>query len=131
MKKCSCVSGMHRVAFVLAVACSIVLCHAGRAAATCLGVTSQIIGVNAAVDAIKRQACAQDPSHRVFVDLNGRVDLSGEAGHPNDAGMAIIADTLYDAMVVHSVPEPGSGTLLLVAGVLCGGLAWRRRRPLR
>jgi hypothetical protein len=94
-------------------------------------VTSHIIGSNAAVDAIKRLACAEDPSHRVFVDLNGLADLSGEAGHPNDAGMAIIADTLYDAMVVHSVPEPGSGTLLLVAGVLFGGLAWRRRRPLR
>lgn len=91
-------------------------------------ITSQIIGANAAVDAIKRQACAKDPSHRVFVDLSGMVDLSGDAGHPNDAGMATIADSLYDAMVVHSVPEPNSLTLLLIVGALCGGLAWRRRR---
>lgn len=91
-------------------------------------ITSQIIGANAAVDAIKRQACAKDPSHRVFVDLSGVVDLSGDAGHPNDAGMATIADSLYNAMVVHSVPEPNSLTLLLVAGALFGGLAWRRRR---
>ena len=68
----------------------------------------------------------------MFVNLNGLADLSGEAGHPNDAGMATIADTLYDAMVVHSVPEPNSLTLLLIAGALFGGLArYRKRRTIR
>lgn len=89
-------------------------------------ITSQIIGSNAAVDAIKRELCAADPEHRVFVDLNGLVDLSGEAGHPNDVGMATIADTLFDAMAVHSVPEPGCVTLLAAAGILALAL-WSRQ----
>lgn len=89
-------------------------------------ITSQIIGSNSIVDEIKRQACADDPSHRVFVDLNGLTDLSGEAGHPNDAGMETIADTLFDAMVVHSIPEPSSLVLFLIAGLSLGGLTWRK-----
>ena len=88
-------------------------------------ITSHIIGSDADVDAIKRQACAADPSHRIFVDLNGRVNLSGEAGHPNDAGMKTISNALFDAMVVQSVPEPSSIVLLVIAGISCGwtGLA--------
>ena len=63
-------------------------------------ITSSILGANATVDAIKQQACAADPSRRVFVDLNGRVDNSGVAGHPSDAGMQTIADTIFNAMAV-------------------------------
>jgi hypothetical protein len=91
-------------------------------------ITSHIIGSDPATDVIKRQACAADPSHRMFVDLNGRVNLSGEAGHPNDAGMKTISDALFDAMVVQSVPEPSSIALLIIAGLFGGGLAWRRLR---
>ena len=37
MKTCLCVSGMHRVVWMLAVTGTIMLGHAGRAAAVCLG----------------------------------------------------------------------------------------------
>ncbi len=90
-------------------------------------VTSHIIGSNPVVDQIKRDACAADPEYRVFVPMTG-IDLSGVAGHPNDAGMQTIADTLYGAMEAHATPEPGSLVLLTMAGVFCGACAWRRCR---
>lgn len=65
-------------------------------------ITSNILGTNADVDLIKRQACAADPDKRVFVDLNGLSDNSGYAGHPTDGGMQTIADTLFAAMITHS-----------------------------
>ena len=65
-------------------------------------ITSNILGSNADVDAIKRKACAADPGKRVFVDLNGLSDNSGYAGHPSDGGMQTIADTLFAAMIKHS-----------------------------
>jgi hypothetical protein len=92
-------------------------------------ITSHIIGSDPAVDAIKRHACAKDPSHRVFVDLNGRVNLSGEAGHPNDAGMVTIADTIYGSMQAHAVPEPGTLSMAFAAAVLLAGWSIRRKGP--
>lgn len=89
-------------------------------------ITSQIIEANPTVDAIKQLIVAEDPEHRVFVDLNGKVDLSGEAGHPNDPGMATIANELFTAMEAHATPEPGSLALLSTAGLFLGGCAWRR-----
>ena len=60
--------------------------------------TSFILGSNPTVDAIKQQVCAEDPSHRVYVDLSSiRQDPSNfdsVYGHPNDQGMALIANTM-------------------------------------
>ena len=74
--------------------------------------TSFILGSNPTVDAIKQQVCAEDPSHRVFVDMSAVGQNSsnfGNYGHPDDQGMAVIANTLFSAMDAHaSVPEPGS-----------------------
>ena len=72
-------------------------------------VTSFILGSNPAIDNIKRQVCAEDPGHRVFVDLTAaHVNTSGAAGHPGDAGMKTIADTLLRAMATHYHAKPGS-----------------------
>ena len=40
---------------------------------------------------------------------------SGNTGHPSDAGMAAIANTIYKAMGAHAVPEPSSVVLLFTA----------------
>ena len=68
---------------------------------------SFILGSNATVDTMKRDLCAEDPTHRVFVDLSkvGPDAARGAYAHPNDKGMAIIADTLFKAMTTHSVPK--------------------------
>lgn len=65
---------------------------------------SHILGSNAIVDNIKRDLCAEDPIHRVFVDLSkvGPAATRGAYGHPDDEGMAIIADTMFKAMLTHS-----------------------------
>ena len=94
-------------------------------------ITSFILGSNPTIDAIKQQVCAEDPSHRVFVDLSSvSQDPSniGDYGHPNDQGMALIADTIFSAMVVHSVPEPSSIVLLSTALVAILWCAWRKRK---
>lgn len=77
-------------------------------------VTSQILGSGGAVDEIKREVCAEDPSHRVFVDLSdfGKDPTNFASsepyytgvivGHPGDRGMARIADALLKAMVAHA-----------------------------
>jgi hypothetical protein len=90
-------------------------------------ITSRIMGSDPAADAIKQAICAEDPSHRVFVNLVGRVDLSGAYGHPNDAGMVTVANTLYGAMLTHSAPEPGS-IALLTAGAMAAGCKLFGRR---
>lgn len=93
-------------------------------------VTSFILGTNPTVDDIKRQVCALDPTHRVFVDLTAvRLDGSnmGAYGHPNDKGMQLIADKIFGAMVTHSVPEPTSIVLWSTALVATIGYVWRRR----
>jgi hypothetical protein len=69
---------------------------------------SYILGSNAEIDEIKRRICAEDPAHRVFVDLSAvGKDASniGDYGHPNDKGMAMIADMLFNAMLTHSVSK--------------------------
>lgn len=74
-------------------------------------ITSQILGSGGALDDIKREACAEDPAHRTFVDLSGfHKDATNLAsaepfytgiivGHPGDKGMAAIAAALLEAMV--------------------------------
>lgn len=91
-------------------------------------VTSFILFDNPEIDAIKQQVCAEDPSHRIFVDINN-VGL-GSFAHPSDEGMAVIANTLYTAMVAHgaAVPEPSAIAMMIAAGLSFGVLAWRRRR---
>jgi lysophospholipase L1-like esterase len=66
---------------------------------------SYILGANANIDAIKRKVCEEDPSHRVFVDLSAvGKDASnmGDYNHPNDKGMAVIADLIFKAVTAHS-----------------------------
>ena len=94
-------------------------------------VTSYILGEPAGVDAIKRQICAEDPTHRVFVDLSTVMQNPanvGGYGHPSDAGMAVIADAMFSAMVAHSVPEPSSIVLSSTALVAILWCAWRKRK---
>jgi hypothetical protein len=66
---------------------------------------SYILGANAAIDEIKRKCCAEDPTHRVFVDLSSvSKDPAnmGAYGHPGDKGMALIAEVLFKAILTHS-----------------------------
>ena len=75
--------------------------------------------------AIKREICAEDPSHRVFVDLSAfpqdpKNFASAEpfytgviTGHPGDHGMSVIADGLLKAMVAVG---DGQGTPATDAG---------------
>jgi hypothetical protein len=94
-------------------------------------VTSYVCSEPAGVGAIKQALCAKDPSHRLFVDLTTvfqNPNNIGALGHPSDAGMAVIADTIFDAMVTHSVPEPNSIVLSLIALVGMLAYAWRKRR---
>ncbi len=77
-------------------------------------VASQVLGRGGALDDVKREVCAEDPSHRVFVDLSdfGKdpTNLASAepyytgviVGHPGDKGMAWIADALYQAMIAHA-----------------------------
>ncbi len=93
-------------------------------------VTGYILGSNWPVDEIKRQLCAEDPDRRVFVDLSmiGQDPANiGAYGHPNDQGMSVIANVVYDAMLAHSAPEPC--TMALVAtGMLFLQTRTRRKR---
>jgi len=72
-----------------------------------------ILGANAVVDEIKRKVCEEDPTHRIFVDL-GSVgkDASniGDYSHPNDKGMALIADTMFKAIAAHSAAPMASAS---------------------
>jgi lysophospholipase L1-like esterase len=72
---------------------------------------SYILGANAAIDEMKREICAEDPTHRVFVDLSSvSKDPSnmGAYGHPGDKGMARIAEMLLKAILAHAcTPHPG------------------------
>ena len=79
-------------------------------------VASQILGSGGAIDEIKQELCAEDPAHRVYVDLSAfGADATNFAsaepyysgiivGHPGDKGMALIADTLLKAMVARAAP---------------------------
>ena len=84
--------------------------------------TSQILGGGGIKDEIKRALCAEDPSHRVYVDLSAFGQdptnfASAEpyytgiiVGHPGDKGMAFIANTLLKAMLTHAGIEPAPAT---------------------
>jgi lysophospholipase L1-like esterase len=96
-------------------------------------VTSCIIFPYGTVDAIKQELCAEDPTHRTYVDLSGiRQDpanaLSGYAGHPSDPGMALIADGLFDAMAAHAAPEPSSIILAFTGAIAMLVCAWRGQK---
>ncbi|MEI6972267.1 MAG: beta-L-arabinofuranosidase domain-containing protein [bacterium] len=68
-------------------------------------VVGYILGANAAIDEIKRGVCAEDPTHRVFVDMSGvgkDPENMGALAHPSDKGMALIAETLMNAILAHS-----------------------------
>ena len=95
-------------------------------------VTGYILGANPDVDNIKRQVCAEDSARRVFVDMSaiGRnpANIENLYNHPSDAGMAAIAETLFDAMATHSVPEPSSIALACTALVAVCGYAWKKRK---
>ena len=67
-----------------------------------------ILGANPAIDAIKKEVCAKDPSHRVFVDMSRLQNPKyiGQFGHPSDEGMKEIADLLLNAMETHGVAKP-------------------------
>ena len=83
--------------------------------------TSEILASNSVVDAIKQQVCAEDPAHRLLVNMSGfRDDATNRASsegvysdpgvqwHPGDKGMQFIAGTLYAAMANRAAaPEPG------------------------
>lgn len=61
-------------------------------------VTGNILWANPELDEIKRRVCAEDPSHRTFVDIPDYakdISANGPVGHPNDKGMKLIADTLF------------------------------------
>ena len=75
-------------------------------------VPSQIYGPNPTLDDIKRHVVAEDPNRRVFVDLSAfRMDPAntGFLNHPNDQGMKLIADTLYQAMCTYKPAAAISG----------------------
>ena len=68
-----------------------------------------MLGVNPTVDDMKRELCAEDPARRVFVDLSSVVKdpaNMGAYGHPGDKGMALIAETLFQAIMNHSTATP-------------------------
>jgi hypothetical protein len=93
---------------------------------------SYILGSNSTVDAIKKKIVAEDPKHRIFVDLsaigaNPSLYI-GDASHPSDAGMALIANTMFKAMQTHAVPEPSCVAMLIAATVGLCCYAWKKRR---
>ncbi len=64
-------------------------------------VTSNILWANPGLDDIKRKVCAEDPDRRSFVDISAyrlNIKVNGPVGHPSDAGMKVIADTVFAAM---------------------------------
>ncbi|MFM2096332.1 MAG: hypothetical protein RIS70_3456, partial [Planctomycetota bacterium] len=64
-------------------------------------VTGNILFAKPELDAIKQRVCAEDPTHRTFVDISvyrSDQSLNGRFGHPGDAGMKLIADTLFAAI---------------------------------
>ena len=64
-------------------------------------VTGNILWGNPGLDEIKRKVCAEDPAHRTFVDISAYqtdIPVNGPVGHPSDAGMKLIADTLLAAI---------------------------------
>jgi hypothetical protein len=82
-------------------------------------VVTQLLGAGGVLDDIKREVCAEDPSHRVSVDLSDfgqdPTNFAGAepyyagviVGHPGDKGMARIAEALLEAIVAHA--EAGDG----------------------
>lgn len=76
-------------------------------------VGSQLLGNGGVLEELKQQVCAEDPEHRVYVDMNDfGADPTNFAsaepyytgiivGHPGDKGMQYIADHFFAAIVEH------------------------------
>ncbi|MBN2291830.1 MAG: SGNH/GDSL hydrolase family protein, partial [Pirellulales bacterium] len=68
-------------------------------------IVSHVLGHNPTIDNIKKQIVAEDPSHRVYVDLTQiHKDPSnmGLHAHPNDKGMKLMAEGIFKAMEIHA-----------------------------
>jgi lysophospholipase L1-like esterase len=81
-------------------------------------------------DALLRQACTNVGG--TFVDISGLygnlANRGGWGGHPSDAGMAAMADTVWSSMRTHSAPESGTLSLLVCATMSLAVCAWRKRK---
>jgi hypothetical protein len=74
-------------------------------------VSSQVLGGGGIKDELKQQVCAQDPTHRIYVDLSSfgqdPTNLASAepyykgiiVGHPGDKGMAFIANGFLKAIL--------------------------------
>ncbi len=82
---------------------------------------------NSITDGILYQTCRD--AGGTFVNISGlygnTANRGGWGGHPNDAGMAAIADTLLSTMGVHA-PEPNTLVMMGMAGLLLG-VGWTRK----
>jgi hypothetical protein len=80
-------------------------------------------------DSILHNAC--NLVDGVYVDISSLyanpANRGGWGGHPNDTGMAAIADHVWDTMVVHSVPEPTPFVLAVCGMIGAAAYAWRKR----
>lgn len=68
-------------------------------------IVSHVLGRNPTIDNIKKQIVAEDPSHRVYVDLTQiQEDPSnmGQYAHPNDKGMKLMTEGIFKAMEMHA-----------------------------
>jgi lysophospholipase L1-like esterase len=84
---------------------------------------------NATTDGLLRQECTK--ASGVFVDISdlygNPLNQGGWGGHPSDAGMAAIADKVFDSMVAHSAPEPGSLVLCGIGLLSLAVYGWRKK----
>lgn len=79
-------------------------------------------------DEIMKTACTS--AGGVFINIGGlfanTANQGGWGGHPNDAGMQAIADTVFSDLQAKGAPEPSSLVSLASAVVFVAGLGWMR-----
>jgi lysophospholipase L1-like esterase len=92
------------------------------------GVLKQVTA--AAGDVFVDQSGLDTPLNRASGEMGNpfRYAGGGVNAHPGDKGMKAIADSLYGAMVVHSVPEPGTCTLLGMGLIALLAYALRKKK---